>query len=166
MKQLDNFKAWFLAREPRERLTLAAGAVAVALTLLFLLVIEPMTSYRAALESRVAQQRETVAWMQAAAAELKSRPAASLPSNTSGSLLTRIDAAAKAGGLGSAVKRIQQDGNRAARVRVEGAVFDDLVLWLEALQSQYGVRAADITLERGEAPGRVNASLTLAEAEA
>ena len=46
------------------------------------------------------------------------------------------------------------------RVRFEGASFDSLANWVLRVQREYGLSVQAATLERTEAPGRVNASLT------
>jgi len=77
-----------------------------------------------------------------------------------GSLLTAVDRAAKKAGIAPAIRHIESSGEAGARVRVEGAAFDDLLLWLGDLRVM-GVRVAGITIERQKTSGRVNATVVL-----
>ena len=159
---MDQFLAYWNGLDARERRMLAVGGVAVVLTVAYLAVIEPLMQYREQLESTVERKRETVAWMQAAVRELGNRPVAQAAGNVdTGSLLTLVDTSARNALLGNAIKRVQQDGQQAVRVRFEAAAFDDLLLWLGGLQQQYGVVVKDFTLDKADAPGRVDASITL-----
>ncbi|MDX1443887.1 MAG: type II secretion system protein GspM [Gammaproteobacteria bacterium] len=158
----DQLLDYWNGLETRERRVLVLGGVVVALTLLYLAAFKPMMNYRAGLESNVERKRDTVAWMQGAVKILAQRPAPANRGNVdTGSLLTLVDSSARNALLGSAMKRVQQNGEKAVRVRFEAASFDDLLLWLGGLQQQYGVAIEDFTLERADAPGRVDASITL-----
>ncbi|HHO69319.1 MAG TPA: type II secretion system protein M, partial [Gammaproteobacteria bacterium] len=64
-------KDWFLGLEPRERRLVTAGGVVLALLLVYLVVWEPLAARYRQLQDSVAQQRETLAWMQQAAAQVK-----------------------------------------------------------------------------------------------
>lgn len=158
----EQLLAYWNSLDSRERRMLTVGAVAVVLTVAYLAVIEPLMQYRSSLESTVERKRETVAWMQGAVRELGNNPTVQPAGNVdTGSLLTLVDTSARNALLGNAMKRVQQDGEQAVRVRFEAASFDDLLLWLGGLQQQYGVGIEDFSLERAEAPGRVDASITL-----
>lgn len=161
---IEQLMQYWRELEQRERQMLLLGGITIGLTLVYLLAIEPLQQYHAALETSVERKRERVAWMQAAAQELaKLQPASSASRNIdTGSLLTLVDSSARSSLLANSLKRVQQDGDAAVRVRFEAAGFDDLLLWIGNLEQQYGVRVDDITLERADAPGRVDASITLA----
>lgn len=94
--------------------------------------------------------------------EVGPEAAANAPETPPGqSLLGVADQSAKSGNLGPAMKRIEPEGQHSARVWLEQAAFDDLMLWLQGLKRDYGIHAADIVIERQEAAGRVNARITL-----
>ena len=77
------------------------------------------------------------------------------------SLLSVADSTARAGGLATALKRVEPEGGNSVRVWLDGAPFDVLVKWLVTLSTQHGVDANSATLERSETAGQVNARLTL-----
>jgi type II secretory pathway component PulM len=86
---------------------LAVGAVVLLLLLVYVLVLAPIRSAYQSLQSGVADQRETVVWMQGSAQTIQ-RLRSSGGSDSQGlggrSLLAVTDSTARAGGLGAALK--------------------------------------------------------------
>lgn len=161
MKGFDELRQRFLELEPRERQFLAGGAIALVVILFFLAVVQPLLQYRESVAREVASQRALVAWMRGAVEVMPERGPATASVDTSGSLLALADTSARAAGLAGALQRIQQESDNAVRVRLEAASFDVLVTWLGDLQSRYGVTASELTVDRADDPGLVNASITL-----
>jgi general secretion pathway protein M len=157
-------KQWLAQLNPRERRAVLTGAAALAVIFVYFLAWQPFTNHLKQLRSRAETQQEQLAWMRQAAHDAQQLRAAvpaagRLPPDQS--LLGVADQTAKGGNLGSAMKRIEPEGQHSARVWLEQAAFDDLMLWLQNLKRDYGVHAADIVIERQEAAGRVNARITL-----
>ncbi|MFI4970566.1 MAG: type II secretion system protein GspM, partial [Lysobacterales bacterium] len=80
------------------------------------------------------------------------------------SLLALADASARGAGLESALKRVEPVGARSVRVSFEAANFDALVQWIEGLSMSYGVEANDLSTDRADGIGLVNARVTLQDA--
>ena len=157
-------KDWLDNLEARERMMLAGGAVLLALLLVYVLVLAPLHSGYHSLQESVAEQRDTVLWMQGSAQtiqRLRSGGGAAAKGLGGRSLLAVTDSTARAGGLGPALKRVEPEGSNSVRVWLEGAPFDVLIKWLGTLSTQHGVDAGSVTLERQAAAGLVNARLTL-----
>ncbi|UCC56330.1 MAG: type II secretion system protein M [Gammaproteobacteria bacterium] len=156
-------KDWLAGLAPRERVIVYAVAALLVVILIYVVLVQPLYSRYDRLESNVAQQRETLQWMQQNAVtvgQLKgAKPAAEGLAGRS--LLSVTDAAARAANLGSALKRVEPEGSDAVRVWLDGAAFDVVVGWLEVMSSRYGADVDTITLERAQAVGRVNVRLTL-----
>ncbi len=120
---------------------------------------------------RELQQR--VATWERSLAEL--RPLASMPQPQNGSRpsaaggnaqspVVIVDSTLRSHGLGQP-KRSQPTPN-GIRVEFENVAFDKLVVWLGDLSYQYGmeVQAGSLSAATTEAPGRINATLTLERA--
>jgi len=155
---------WLEGLEPRERLLLAFAAAVLILFLVFVLVLQPLRAGYHKLQASVAEQRDTVQWMQQSARQVQRLQVGSnaAAGNLGGrSLLAVTDSTARAGGLGPALKRIEPEGGDGVRVWLDGVAFDDLVKWLGTLSTSQGVDVTSASMERDEAPGRVNARLTL-----
>lgn len=164
MNLVDEMQQRLATLEPRERRFLLVGAAAIFLGIVFFGLVQPLHRYHDGLENKVAQERELVAWLQGAAEVIHARGPARAAGNRSGSLLTIADSSARAAGLGGALQRIQQEGSDGVRVRLESASFDSVVVWLETLARQHGISVDEMSLDRADAPGRINASLTLSRA--
>ncbi len=157
-------RAWFEALASRERMMVVAGSALLVLFLLYIIVLSPLYSGYDSLKSKVDEQRTTAGWMQQSAATLKrlKRNSGAASKGLGGrSLLSVADSTARAGGLGSALKRVEPEGSGSVRVWLEGAPFDVLIKWLGTLSTIHGVNAETVTLERTDASGRVDARLTL-----
>lgn len=157
-------KEWFAGLSPRERALVTLGAIALAVLLVYALLWSPVAAERAALETALDGQRAAHLWMQSAASEIRTLQARggrrqTLPQGQS--LLGVVDASARSAALSPTIKRMEPQGQRAVRLWIEGAEFNGLITWLAELERRYGVRLESITLERAEAPGRVDGRVAL-----
>lgn len=156
-------REWFEALEPRERLFVAVGAAVVAVVILWGLIWAPLEKGHRELESRVSEWERSLAEL---------RPLAAMPQPAGGSQTTRrptgaqspviiVDSTLRSRSLGQP-KRSQPTPN-GIRVEFENVAFDDLVLWLGDLSTQYGmeVQAGSLSTSSTAGPGRINATLTL-----
>ena len=77
-----------------------------------------------------------------------------------------VDQTLRSRGLEQFRRRSQPTTANGVRVEFEGVAFDELVLWLGDLSSQYGmhVQAGSLSAISQAGPGRINASLTLERA--
>ncbi|WP_421620800.1 type II secretion system protein M [Alkalilimnicola ehrlichii] len=148
--------------EPRERRILLAGALVLALLLPWGGIWLPLSDRAETLRGEVAEARAQQAWMAAAAERVRQAGGATaVPGEgRAGSLLGRVDRSAGDYGLGERLERLQPDGDQRVRVWLERADFDQMLYWLDAL-AETGVRVHALSLEPLDAPGRVNARLTL-----
>lgn len=163
IKAFDEVRRRFDALEPRERRFILAAIGVLVVTLVFLAIVQPMHRYRSDLAERVESERELVSWMRGAVEVLRTRgPARAAPAG--GSLLAMTDSSLRDAGLSQSIRRIQQEGDDAVRVRLESASFDQVMLWLESLKENGGAIASEMTVERADGPGLVNVTLTLSRA--
>jgi len=155
---------WFESLERRERLFVSVGAVTVTLTLLYALVWSPLDQEHRSMQSSVDS------WQQSLTELRPLRGMQAEPANTArpatGSQQTPVvivDQTLRARGLDRLLRRSQPTTSNGIRVEFENVAFDDLVLWLDDLSSQYAMEVASgsmsTTTQAG--PGRINATLTL-----
>lgn len=148
--------AWFAALEPREQRVVRYGALLATL----LIVVGGVLQLRhavAGVEKRLASKRADVAYLGSVLGELRSAPQ---PAGGGQSLVSVIDRTTRDGGLAMTLRGTEPSGINGVRVRFEGASFDALAVWLLRVQREYGLSVQSATLERTDAPGRVNAQLT------
>jgi general secretion pathway protein M len=150
--------AWYQAREPREQQLLLAGAVIVPVLIVALIVLG-LHGVVNRLEKRVVRKRADLEYVQSVAPILRGMPVRGASSE---SLNALIDRSTRDAGLAGSITGIDPAGPSQVRVRLENASFDTVVGWLVELQQAQGVAISSATIDRAQAPGRVNATLTLA----
>jgi general secretion pathway protein M len=143
---------------PRDRRTLLAGGVIVAI-LIVLAVILPLDHSVARLQGQVAKKQADLVWMRNAAPEIAA--AGPVRSNSGESLIVVVDQSARESGLGNSLAGSQPSGPGELSVQLEKAPFDALVGWLARLSQQNGVQNESATNDTAGQPGTVNATLVL-----
>ncbi|MAY25611.1 MAG: type II secretion system protein M [Polycyclovorans sp.] len=160
----DQLLAHWAQLAPRERIMVIVAGTALTLTLLFLLVWEPLVQTRQQRAAALDGARAVAVRLEEIAAELGPAAQQSRPTVPAGALLATVDRAARAGLGDTPPSRIQPEQDREVRVWIDEIAFENLLRWVDELEQKQGVRAQTIDLERGEQPGRVNARLTLVRA--
>lgn len=157
-------KDWFDSLDSRERLFVLAGGVAVTLALLYVFLWTPFDEGHRALRASV------TTWERSLAELRPLRGMSPAPSNPGAqnqvsrqTPVVIVDQTLRARGLDRALRRSQPTTGNGIRVEFENVAFDDLVLWLDDLGSQYAMQVASGSLSASAqaAPGRINATLTL-----
>lgn len=158
---------WWQALTANERRLLLLGAPLALLLLGWALLWHPLVLKRAQLTQDVENQRRDLAYVRVGAAEVEGLRATGTRSRADRqgrSLLALADATARGAGLEEALKRVEPVGSRSVRVSFEAATFDALAHWIEELSRNYGVETSDLSADRAEGIGRVNARVTLQDA--
>lgn len=147
----------------REQRFLMAGAAAVSITLSYLLAVEPFLKANTRRLNDLAQARSLAVRLEEVAAEVQSaaRRGPLNATQSSLSLLSAVDQAAKSGMFGKPPTRIQPEGDKQVRLWFEDAVFDTLVAALPQLEARYGITIQGADIERQPGAGLVNAQITL-----
>ena len=161
-------KDWFANLEARERLFVLGGGVFVVIALIYSFAWLPFDKQHRQLATSVANWERSLAELRplrsiiAANARSATRPAAALQQAP----IIVVDQTLRGRGLEQYRRRSQPTSTNGVRIELEGVAFDDLVLWLGDLSSQYGmhVQAGSLSANSQVGPGRINASLTLERA--
>jgi general secretion pathway protein M len=148
----------------REQRLLLVTAVVILVTLLFLLVWEPVFKARDSARAQLSDARALAQQLERAASQVVvARPAGAAAANRDRSLLAIVDQAARSGTLGKQPNRIQPDGDDAVRVWVEDIALERLLRWMAELESRHGLTVVSADIERRD-PGQANARLQLGRA--
>lgn len=158
-------KDWFTGLEQREQIFVGGGAVVVVIAIIYSMIWVPLDTGQKELAQDVAVWERSLA-------ELK--PLKGLqPANSNGAPIASagrnqtpvviVDQTLRARGLDRALKRSQPTTSDGIRVEFDNVAFDDLVLWLGDLSTQYGmqVSSGSMSTSSQSAPGRINATFTL-----
>jgi len=72
-----------------------------------------------------------------------------------------VETSAATAGLKPYLTKLESTSDKGARVTIDAASFDQVLLWLNTLQTQYGISVSSASLERDDKAGAVNARMTL-----
>jgi len=145
----------------RDQTLILGCGLAVAIYLLWLLILVPIQNKRDQLLAANTASTHTLGRVQIAAAQIQQfRDAgANASSENIGSL---IDSTLRANGL--AMTLIQPGSNGDARVRLDRAAFGPLMQWLYELEFKQGVTVSDLSIASTNEPGQVTVTLRLQKA--
>ena len=158
--------AWWRDRSERDRRVLIVGAAVAALLLGWAFLWHPLAAARARLESAVFVDRANLAWMhqsELAIVALRGQGARGQVDRQGKSLLALADVSARGAGLGTALKRVEPAGANSVRVTFDAANFDALIGWADTLARDFGIVPTDLSADKVEGLGLVNARIVLEE---
>ena len=147
------------ALEIRDRTALLMLGVFMAALLFYAAVWSPLASYAAAAADRYSGQLVLWQYLQSTEAEARSVSGRQPQTDRSGqSLLTLVSRTSQT--VGVKPSRLQPEGSEEVSVWFEAVEFNQLLLWLDQLRSQSLV-VRQLSIDRQETPGRVNARIVL-----
>ena len=155
-RPLARLQAWYATLEPREQRVLRIAAP-VLLALIAIAIVWQLHAVVHRVERRVATKRADLAYIQSVLPELRGVP---MPQDGGQSLVVIVDRTTRDAGLAANLRGAEPSGMAGVRVRLDGAAFESLVQWLVRVQREHGLTVQAATLEKTDAPGRVNANIT------
>jgi general secretion pathway protein M len=155
---MNTLRTWFNSLQQREQRVVAIGAVVLALIVLVGGILMPLQSAVSTAVRANANKREDLAWMRVNAPQIRAA-GFGLPADTGEAPVVLVDRVGREAGLSSALRGTQPNAT-GVRVQLEAAPFDTMIMWLDTLDTRYGYALESITVDRGAAPGTVNASVT------
>ena len=164
MKQLEDIQNWYHGLQQRERQLVLVASIVVITTLLYLIIWEPIVNGVNDQTQKYESQMDILDWMQTAAVEvrtLKATGAAKRRTNSSQPVTLLVEQSAATAGLKPFIRKLESTSDKGARITIDEASFDQILLWLDTLQTQYGISVSSANLDRAEKPGAVNARMTL-----
>jgi len=164
MKQLEELQHWYQGLQQRERLLVLAASVVIVVTLFYLIIWEPVHKSLEEQTQKYQSQQGILQWMQNAATEvnaLKASGSANKRTSSNQPVTLLVEKSATTAGLKPYLSKLESTSDKGARVTIEAASFDQLLLWLNTLQTKYGISITSANLDRDDKPGAVNARMTL-----
>lgn len=163
MEQIQQLKQWFYSLPSKEQMMVSGTGIVIIITLFYLIIWEPLHLGFQEEKQKQQSQKEILLWMQQAASEVKSLRASgsqtTIRSNNKPITLV-IEQTIKNAGLKPSVKKIESSGNKGARVSLNDASFNQILVWLDTLSKHNGIQVVSANIERSDKPGRANARLT------
>ena len=151
---------WFNNLQRSEQMILAIGAAVVALYIVFVLLVRPMSAKVDSLQSQNLVAAESLQNVESMAAQYRRLEKTSGGKRRGGANLTRlIDSTVKANQL--QMSRFQPSSSGDVQVRFENAAFNNVLAWLNQLENNHGVVVKDLSITPTGASGYVNVSVRL-----
>ncbi len=154
-------KQWFAGLTQREQLSLLIMGLAIALYLVFVLILGPLTEAR----DRMAQQNQGVAEslqrVDVLVSQILHLRESGADSGARRNLTSMINRSTSS--LGLQVNRLQPNSRGEVQVRLENAIFDDLVAWLHQMEYGESLLIREISVTQTGSSGRVNVTVRLAQ---
>ncbi len=153
---------YWSARNPRERRIMALGLAAIALALLYLLLIEPAINGRDQLRKNLPALRQQVAQLQTMAREIRAAPAPAAGSADAAAAapVTRENLEASMASAGLKADTLSVNGE-IIRLQLNGVSFAALVNWLNQIGKAFGISVVETSIVAQNQLDTVNATLTL-----
>ena len=156
-------KAYWQALEPRQQRLIGVLVVVMVLALGYVGLWEPMVHSRDSQREEVAYHQATLAWLNSIESELLALKAVGsteqMPSDRS--LLSLADQTARAAGLAGVLSRIEPVNSDQVNVWLDGASFETVMSWLSELSVTWGVRVAELNVNRAQGEGAVDVRVNL-----
>jgi len=149
--------AFWQVRTEQERKLLRIGGIVVGVALFYGVLVDPALTGRAALQKSLPQLRQQAAEMQAMAREAQSLQSQNTIAPTP---MTRDNLNAGLAARGLNPQSLNVTGEY-AKLQFNGAQYAGIVAWLDAIRIESRISVVDASFTAQDAPGVVNASLTL-----
>ena len=157
-------RVWFDSLESREKILIVFASILVIITSTYMLILAPMIKERDSLNKSINDWENSIIEI----SHLKQLDAQSqLTINNQNkpeqSLVVIVDISLRKYNLYQSLQRSLPNGNDNIRVELQEASFNDLILWIEELDSMYNLKvvSANFSESSNEEYGFVNTSLTL-----
>jgi general secretion pathway protein M len=156
---MNEFKQWFMDQSPRDQMMLSAGGVVVLLYILIFMVLFPLQNDLERTEKRnlvALQEQEEVRQL---AGQLLARQGAG-QQVVAQNLTSLLNDSTREFGL--IMENLQPSGN-SARVRLGASSFNNVLAWLNEMESKHGLQISDVTITADRNPGVVQVNLQLTQ---
>jgi general secretion pathway protein M len=155
-------KEWFFQRNQREQMSLLVLSAAVSLYLLYMFVWSPLDTRRAQLalqNTAIAESRVRVDTMVSQLLELRDGGAKAGAKRNLTAVINESTARFQL-----PVIRLQPNSRGEIQVRVENALFDDVLKWLHEVEYGQNLLVREVSVTPANTAGRVNITVRIAEA--
>ena len=156
---------WFESLAQRERLFVSGGGAVLLVAMVYAFVWLPLDKGQQSMSASIAIWERSLADLKPLSGLLSGNPNAGSAAgvNSQQTPVVIIDQTLRARGLDTSLKRSQPTTTNGIRVEFDNIAFDDLVLWLGDLSTQFSmhVTTGSMSATSQAGPGRINATFTL-----
>jgi general secretion pathway protein M len=160
--RLTPARVWFEQREPREQMALRILAIAVVLTLLWLLIWKPLQHGHQSAVDDYQRNARLKAWIEDNSNAVRGAVQTKASVATGADWIAQLSRSADASGV--VLRGFSPEGEQTVRVQIEAQPFAEVLSWLQQLENEQGVRVANAEFSSTSSPGLINLRATLKRA--
>lgn len=159
---MSALKTWYSGLQKREQNMVLALGIAMAILLVFLVVVLPLKKYFSNLNDDLSYYENQIVTVQKQVAAIKSAGPAKA-NNANVSLNQLVNQSAKSFGL--SFSRIEErERNKEIQLRLDNVEFDQLLRWISLLEQDRGLVVDTLRVSKKDTVGKVDASIKLIKA--
>jgi general secretion pathway protein M len=151
---MNELKKYWQNLQPRERVILAYGGVAVSAILLYAQVFQPFYNSIAHMEQALPDLRSNLVWMRQTDEVLErggGMATSQASEGSSESLLSVLESTARGAKIRESIQQlVPTKNNTEVRVVLDDADFNKWLLWVDSLYKKEGVDIRQVTAERDD----------------
>jgi len=151
---MNEIKQYWAGLQPRERTILSLGAIIVSLILVVAFVIQPWQKAMGHMESALPDLRKNLVWMRQQSDAIKNGSVNRNGPKLQGqgqSLLSVVEQTSNRAGISKAIQQMTPaQNNTEVRVVLDGANFNQWLVWVDGLHKRYGVDIKQVSAERDD----------------
>ena len=157
-------RIWFDSLESREKILIVFASILVIITSTYMLILAPMLKERDSLNKSISDWESSIIEIShLKQLDVQSQLTINNQNKPDQSLVVIVDISLRKHNLYQSLQRSLPNGNDNIRVELQEASFNDLILWIEELDSMYNLKviSANFSESSNDEYGFVNTSLTL-----
>ncbi|MFT6099229.1 MAG: general secretion pathway protein M [Arenicella sp.] len=151
---MSELKKYWLNLQPRERMILAYGGLAVSAILLYAQLFQPFYNAITHMEQALPGLRSNLVWMRQTDEMLKRGGNLTVSQATEGSnesLLSVLESTARGAKIRESIQQlVPTKNNTEVRVVLQDADFNKWLLWVDTLYKKKGIDIRQVTAERDD----------------
>ena len=160
-QQLEIINLWYNSLSLRDKNLLIAISCLLLVTLFYLIVWEPIHQGLDQQQQKFKSQQDIYSWMQSASNEVKTlKRSGTRKAPSKQPIALTLENSANVSGLKKHISKIESSGKSGARVKIDSASFDQLLVWLNTLEQKHGVAITTASIERNDKAGTISARLS------
>ncbi len=160
MSNLNDLKDKYNSLDSQEKKLLTFAGIFVIVFLTYFTIYQPMATSITNLQKSNTESQKLLIWMSQSAATIKKSTGGSNKAKSRGgrSLNQLINSTASKAKI--SISRSQPRDNNQYQIWLDQVVFNELLLWLVKLQTDYGIFVSNINLGTSDKSGLVRVNLT------
>lgn len=147
----------------REQVALLSLGIAVAIFLVWALVLAPIQNKRNLLASANTAATQTLGKVQIMVAQIQQMRAMGAKGGSGDNISGQVDSSLRENGL--TMNGFQPGANGEVRVRLDNASYSSLMQWLYELETKYRISVRDLSVAATNTPGVVTVNVRLQKSQ-